>query len=139
MIHKNYLPEKSFNQLFNPLFSYPDIVFYLLYTTSFVTLEQAKNNRSLDSYSYFSCCWLLSTQWKLYAEEEIVLIVGKVRQSDAITKDPLRPWVLIKCSGAVLVGHCTCMVGLAETCSHVGAILHWVEAAVRIQKNVACT
>ena len=31
------------------------------------------------------------------------------------------------------------MAGLAETCSHVGAILHWVEAAVRIQKNVACT
>ena len=31
------------------------------------------------------------------------------------------------------------MAGLTETCSHVGAILHWVEAAVRIQKNVACT
>ena len=31
------------------------------------------------------------------------------------------------------------MAGLAETCSHVGAILHWVEATVRIQKNVVCT
>ena len=31
------------------------------------------------------------------------------------------------------------MAALAETCSHVGAILHWVEATVRIQKNVACT
>ena len=30
------------------------------------------------------------------------------------------------------------MAGLAETCSHVGVILHWVKAAVRIQKNVAC-
>ena len=138
MIHKNYLPEKSFNQLFNPIFSYPDIVFYLLYTTSFVTLEQAKNYKSLDSYSYFSCGWVLSTQCKLYAEEEIVL-VGKVRHSFAATKDPLKPSVLIKCSGTVLVGHCACMAGLAEIYSHVGVILHWVEAAVRIQKNVACT
>ena len=87
MIHKNYLPEKSFNQLFHPFFSYPDIVFYLLYTTSFVTLEQAKNYKSLDSYSYFSCGWVLSTQWKLYAEEEIILVVGKVRHSYAVTKD----------------------------------------------------
>ena len=31
------------------------------------------------------------------------------------------------------------MAALAEICSHVGAILHWVEAAVRIQKNVAYT
>ena len=104
-----------------------------------MTLEQAKNCKSLYSYSYFSCGWILSTQWKLYAEEEIVLVVGKVRHSYAATKDPLKPWVLIKCSGVVLVGHCTCMAGLADTCSHVGAILHWVEAAVRIQKNVACT
>ena len=107
--------------------------------TSFVTLEQAKNYKGLDSYSYFSCGWVLSTKWKLYTEEEIVLVVGKVRHSYAATKDPPKPWVLIKCSGAVLVGHCTCMAGLAETCSHVGAILHWVEAAVRILKNVACT
>ena len=104
-----------------------------------MTLEQAKNYKSLDSYSYFSCGWVLSTQWKFCTEVEIVLVVGKVRHSYAATNDPLKPWVLIKCSGAVLVGHCNCMAGLAETCSHVGAILHWVEAAVRIQKNVACT
>ena len=104
-----------------------------------MTLEQAKNYKSLESYSYFSCGWVLSTQWKLYSEEEIVLVVGKVRHSYAATKDPLKPWVLIICSGTVLVGHCTCMAGLAESSSHVGAILHWVESAVRIHKNVACT
>ena len=98
-----------------------------------MTLEQAKNYKTFDSYSYFSCGWVLSTQWKLYAEEEIVLVVGKVRHSDATTKDPLKQWVLIKCSGAVPVAHCTCMAGLADTCSDVGAILHWVEATVRIQ------
>ena len=31
------------------------------------------------------------------------------------------------------------MAGLAETCSHVGAILHWVETAVRIRNDTPCT
>lgn len=31
------------------------------------------------------------------------------------------------------------MAGLAETCSHVGAILHWVETAVRIRDSTTCT
>ena len=99
-----------------------------------MTLKQAKN---YDSYSYFSCGWVKHTV-EAVAKEEIVL-VGKVRHRYAATKDPLKTCVLIKRSRAVLVDHCTCMAGLAETCSHVGAILHWVEAAVRIQKNVACT
>uniref|UniRef100_A0A1X7TJH5 PHD-type domain-containing protein n=1 Tax=Amphimedon queenslandica TaxID=400682 RepID=A0A1X7TJH5_AMPQE len=31
------------------------------------------------------------------------------------------------------------MAGLAETCSHVGAILHWIEAAVRINMSTTST
>ena len=31
------------------------------------------------------------------------------------------------------------MAGLAETCSHVGAILHWVETAVRVRDDTPCT
>ena len=31
------------------------------------------------------------------------------------------------------------MAGLAETCSHVGAVLHWVETAVRIRDSTTCT
>jgi len=42
-----------------------------------VTLEQAKNYKSLDSYRYFSCGWVLHTEWKLYSEEEIVLLLEK--------------------------------------------------------------
>jgi hypothetical protein len=35
------------------LFSYPDVVIYLLNTTSFATLEEVKNYKSLQSYKYF--------------------------------------------------------------------------------------
>ena len=108
-------------------FSYPDIVVYLLHTTSFATLEEVKNYKSLQSFKYFTSGWVLYIEWKRYMEESIVLIMGKVRHSYAASKPPLQPWVLVQCNGTVLVAHCTCMAGLAETCSHVGALLHWVE------------
>ena len=31
------------------------------------------------------------------------------------------------------------MAGLAETCSHVSAVLHWVETAVRVRDDTTCT
>ena len=120
-------------------FSYPDIVVYLLYTTSFATLEEVKNYKSPQSYKYFTCGWMLESVWKRYPEEEIMLVMWKVRHSYAANKSPLRPWVLINCSGEILVAHCTCMAGLAETCSHVEALLHWVEAAVGISSNISYT
>ena len=119
--------------------SYPDIVVYLLYTTSFVTLDEVKNYKSLQSYKYFTSGWVLEVEWKKYREEGVVLIIGKVRHSYAANKTPLRPWVVVRCNGTVLVGHCTCMAGLAETCSHVGAVLHWVETAKRVRDETPCT
>ena len=77
--------------------------------------------------------------WKKYQEENTVLILGRVRHSFAASKAPLRPWVLVGSNGTVLFAHCTCMAGLAETCSHVGAVLHWVETAVRIRDDTPCT
>ena len=76
---------------------------------------------------------------KKYREEGIVLIIGKVRHSYAANKTPLRLWVLVRCIGTVLVGHCTCTAGLAETCSHVGAVLHWVETVIRVRDDTPCT
>ena len=38
-----------------------------------------------------------------------------------------------------MVAHCTCMAGLAETCSNVGAVLHWVETDVRVRNATPCT
>ncbi len=36
-------------------------------------------------------------------------------------------------------GHCTCMAGLGEVCSHVGAILYALLAAVIKLSGTACT
>ena len=37
------------------------------------------------------------------------------------------------------MGHCNCMAGLGEVCSHVGAVLFAVEAGVRMLKAKTCT
>ena len=98
-----------------------------------------KNYKSLQSFKYFTSGWVLEVVWKKYLEENVVLILGKVRHSYAANKAPLRPWVVVGSNGTVLVAHCTCMAGLAETCSHVGAVLHWMETAVRIRDDMTCT
>ena len=39
--------------------------------------------------------------------------------------------------GVVQSGHCTCMAGLGEVCSHIGALLFYLESASRVSKS--CT
>jgi len=53
---------------------------------------------------------------------------------------PYRTLVAVKRNGAVVNGHCTCMAGLSEVCSHVGAILYkCMQEAPRNQPEVSCT
>ena len=68
-----------------------------------------------------------------------MLIKGKVKHSYSANLPPLQAWFIVKHDGAVLCGHCTCMAGLAETCSHVGALLYWVDAAVRMRDDTTST
>lgn len=55
-------------------------------------------------------------------------------------RDPaLRPWLLIIADGELQVAHCTCMAGLGEACSHVGAVLFYIDAVIKRQSESACT
>ena len=66
------------------------------------------------------------------------MALGKVRHSYAASKSLLKPWVIIRTNDTVEVAHCTCMPGLAETCSHIGAILYRVETAALIRNGTPC-
>ena len=57
----------------------------------------------------------------------------------AASKAPLQSWVRVYANGVVKVAHYTSMAGLAKTCSHVGALLYWVETAVWIRDQTPCT
>ena len=46
---------------------------------------------------------------------------------------------IVENDGKVLSGHCTCMAGLAEVCTHVAALLFWVEMSVKIDSSKIVT
>lgn len=46
----------------------------------------------------------------------------KVKHSQRMNDPPLNVWVLANSDGHISCGHCTCVAGLTESCSHVGAV-----------------
>jgi len=60
-----------------------------------------------------------------------------VRHSQRANDLPVHSWVTCEDDGVVDSGHCTCMAGLGEVCSHVAAILFYLESASRATKS--CT
>eukprot|EP00795_Rhopilema_esculentum_P004027 gene4027-20197_t len=52
---------------------------------------------------------------------------------------PVYGWVISSEEGKVISGHCTCMAGHGETCSHVASILFYDEAAVRVRETATVT
>ena len=67
------------------------------------------------------------------------LVLGNVSHSYAVSSTLLQPWVVVKSTGEVVCGHCTCMAGLAETCLHIGALLYWTEYQVQRQAEISST
>lgn len=66
-------------------------------------------------------------------------IAFQVRHSQRMNDPPLRPWVIAEENGTIQSAHCTCMAGLGEACSHVGALLFYVDAAVKIKNSKTVT
>jgi len=102
-------------------------------------MEEIKDHKSLQSYKYFTSGWVIEHRWKVFDDKEVCLIMGKVNHSYAMTSTPLVPWVIVKHHGTVVCRHCTCMAGLGETCSHISALLYWVEYMVRKREEESCT
>lgn len=42
-------------------------------------------------------------------------------------------------TGVVCCAHCSCMTGLGETCTHVAAVLFYIEAVARVQEQQTST
>ena len=56
------------------------------------------------------------------------LFLSQVKHSQSLSLTPLKVWLVITVDGEVLCGHCTCMAGLGEACSHVAAVQFAAEA-----------
>ncbi|XP_070384023.1 uncharacterized protein [Dermacentor albipictus] len=121
-----------------PEVSHGDIVNYLVFSSNFTTLEEMKAYKSLESHNYFTSGWVKTLSAKRLQGEK-VLLLGEVNHSQRLGERPLKVWILCKDGGAVLTAHCTCMAGVGEACSHVGACLFAVDTGVRMRNSVSCT
>ena len=61
----------------------------------------------------------------------------QVNHSQRTSEKPLTPWIIAEENGKVLAGHCDCMAGLGETCSHVASFA--IESGVRIRDSMTVT
>ena len=55
------------------------------------------------------------------------LVLASVRHSQRLSGGLLMPWIVAKTEGTIICGHCTCMAGLGEACSHIAALLFTLE------------
>ena len=60
-----------------------------------------------------------------------------MRHSQRANDPPVKTWVTCEYDGTVEAGHCTCMAGLGEVCSHVAAILFYLESVSCV--STTCT
>lgn len=101
--------------------------------------------RSPNSQSHWYGNWhtystILTLNWNENVIcKHIFLALAQVKHSQKLRAPPLRPWVIAQKDGVVLAAHCTCMAGLGETCSHVGAVLFAIKAAVMLRESKTVT
>ncbi|XP_021342823.1 uncharacterized protein LOC110443137 [Mizuhopecten yessoensis] len=113
-----------------PDLTFGDIYLYLIDTPSIYTKESMKAYKSLDAYMY-----VVSGHVQEISSHQVldncpfIALKAKVTPSQRARDKPHQPW---KNTGTVYCAHCTCMAGLGEVCSHVGALLFKVEMAVKM-------
>ena len=69
----------------------------------------------------------------------VSVFLGKVKHSQRMNDSSLNPWLVIERDGSVVNAHCSCMDGIGEVCSHVGALLFSIKAAVKICNSKTVT
>ena len=75
----------------------------------------------------------------LFVITKVNYIHLQVRHSQRLSETPLKCWIVTEESGEVCCAHCNCMAGLGETCTHIAAILFYLEAAHRFVEVKTCT
>ena len=91
-------------------FSYPQLPRHccVLATYKLWNSGWSEKYKILQGFQYFTSGWVLKVDWKMYQEEN-VLILGKVEHSYVASKTPIHPWVLVGSNRIVLIADYTCM------------------------------
>ena len=127
-----------------PQLEWPNIYHYFVHTASLYTNEEIGAYRSLEAYNYVKSGHVKKLE--VYAPSgNIIFVRGAVMPSQRLSKNkPYLAWAMIeKTTGVINCGHCTCMAGVGEACSHVAATLLLIEMMCRNRRGTdgddACT
>ncbi|KAK0153152.1 hypothetical protein N1851_005170 [Merluccius polli] len=102
-------------------------------------MQEFKSHKSLESYETFCCGWVQDLAIYKPPNAQNTVVLAKVMHSRRLCEPPLISWVIFTPSGQVCSAHCTCMAGVAESCTHVGALLFMVDACVRLKEKATVT
>lgn len=115
-----------------------DIHDYLVSRTSFVTRKQLKAYRSLEAHNYVTSGWV-KAPWLKQVGHDSVIALTQVNHSQSLSVPPVKVWIFAESDGEVLAAHCVCMAGNGEACSHVAALLFYIEHGQRLREERSCT
>ena len=91
-----------------------------------------KNRKSLEAHNQFISGWIRTMYHYQKTRSNFVILKAVVMPSQRLIEDPRVPWIAVNSLSTMIeTAHCSCMAGLGESCSHIGAILFKIEAAVR--------
>ena len=115
-----------------------DLVSYLVLETSFYTLKQFKNFKSLQAYNQVISGFVMSIQGQVILD--MFVVICKVCRSQKMNDPLIKVWIITNKEGVIASADCfDCLAGLAESCSHIASILFYIEACTQIHGKLACT
>ena len=115
-----------------PPLEYPELYTYLIETPGVFTREAMKSRKSLEAHNQFISGWVRTILCYEIPSTKLKILKADVMPSQRLNDPPHTPWISLNCETAsVINAHCTCMAGLGESCTHIGALLFKIEAAVR--------
>lgn len=125
-----------------PSLEWPEVYDYLINTPGVFTREAMQNRKSLEAHNQFTSGWVRTVRHYSVPHKSIVILKAEVTPSQRVNDECHTPWIALSVKNTVhiVAGHCSCMAGLGESCTHVGALLFKIEAAVRLgYTNRLCT
>ena len=91
-----------------------------------------KNRKILETHNQFISGWVRTMYHYQKTGSNFVISKAEVMPSQPLNEDLHVTWIAVNSQSTMIeTAHCTCMTGLGESCSHIGAMLFKIEAAVR--------
>ena len=88
-----------------PELEYPEVYDYLINTPGVYTKEAMKSRKSLEAHNQFVSGWFGVVK-VIQTEEIIYPLTATVLHSQALSEDPLQPWVALQKFGSLMCAHC---------------------------------